>query len=178
MLVVIGLMALLVVLAVPALAAKPPSAPGQLSNPEQAKPPAPPGLANKPERLPKAAITVSGTIQETSGGQGWPVFTLQDGGTTYTLEAGPPWFYGDDHPLKNYVGQSVTVEGEAAEGSTEVDVDTVNGMALREPGRPPWAGGWRAVGESHPGWSQDKADRFNGDCWPPGHCKGTHPTED
>ena len=38
------------------------------------------------------------------------------------------------------------------------------------------------VGERHPGWSQEKADResarayekqvrFGLDCWPPGHCK-------
>jgi hypothetical protein len=47
-------------------------------------------------------------------------------------------------------------------------------VALREPGKPPWAGGWKVVGEKHPGWSQEKADRFKakfGDCFPPGQCK-------
>jgi hypothetical protein len=173
-----GLIALLVVLAVPALAAKPLPALVEASKLENAQPPAPPGLANKPEKAPKAPITVSGTVQETSGGHGWPVFTLQDSATTYMLEAGPPWFYGQDHPLKKYVGMSVTVVGEVAEGSTEIEVDTVDGTALREPGRPPWAGGWKVVGESHPGWSQDKADRFNGGCWPPGHCKGNSQTDE
>ena len=75
----------------------------------------------------------------------------------------------------------MTVTGEAAEGSTEVDVLTVNGTVIREPGKPPWAGGWKQVGENHPGWSAEKAARWAekaakqgqkfGDCWPPGHCK-------
>jgi hypothetical protein len=46
--------------------------------------------------------------------------------------------------------------------------------AVREAGKPPWAGGWRRVGERHPGWSQEKADRMKakfGDCFPPGQCK-------
>ncbi len=68
----------------------------------------------------------------------------------------------------------MTITGEQAAGSTEVDVLTVDGKALREPGKPPWAGGWKVVGERHPGWSQEKADRFKakfGDCFPPGQCK-------
>ena len=82
----------------------------------------------------------------------------------------------------------MTISG--SQRGDEVEVETVDGVALREPGRPPWAGGWKAVGSAHPGWSQDKADRWaqkqadkaargkgagpnaapNG-CWPPGHCK-------
>jgi hypothetical protein len=126
---------------------------------------------DKPE---KAPITISGTVEVATDENGNDSYTLTDGGTTYELEAGPPWFFGDNHPLKPYVGQSVTVEGEAAEGSTEVDVISVDGVALREPGKPPWAGGWKVVGELHPGWSQEKADRFEakfGDCFPPGQCK-------
>jgi hypothetical protein len=151
--------ALLGALAVPALAAKPSS---------------PPGQANKPGKVAKQPITISGTIQESSDADGHAAFSLQDGGTTYTLDGGPWWFYGDDHPLKGYVGQSVTVVGEVADGSTEVDVESVNGTPLRAAGKPPWAGGWKVVGERHPGWSQEKADRFAdkfGGCWPPGHCK-------
>jgi hypothetical protein len=177
MLAVIGLIALLVALAVPAFAAKPSSPLGQANEPA-AKPNSPPGQANKPDKASKAAITITGTIQESTGADGRAVFTLQDGGTTYTLDGGPSWFYGDDHPLKKYVGQTVTVAGEVADGSTEIEVETVEGTALREPGRPPWAGGWKVVGERHPGWSQDKADRFNVDCWPPGHCKADAQTED
>ena len=89
----------------------------------------------------------SGTIEVTTDENGNDTYTLADGGTTYTLEAGPPWFFRNNHPLKPYVGQSVTVDGEVAEGGTEVDVVAVNGTALREPGKPPWAGGWKVVGE-------------------------------
>ena len=42
--------------------------------------------------------------------------------------------------------------GEAEQGGTELDVDTVDGKAIRAPGKPPWAGGPWAVGPTHPGW--------------------------
>jgi hypothetical protein len=72
---------------------------------------------------------------------------------------GPPWWWGDDHPLKGLVGKTVTVAGERADGAADVDVFIVDGKTLREAGRPPWAGGWKAVGERHPGWAQWKADK-------------------
>ena len=137
-----------------------------------AKPSAPPGQAK--DKAEKTPITLHGTIQSSTDAEGETSYTLRDGGKTYMLEAGPKWFFGDNHPLKPYVGKSVTVEGEVAADSTEVDVRSVDGVALRGPGRPPWAGGWKRVGALHPGWSQDKADRFQaklGGCWPPGHCK-------
>ena len=154
----LGALALLMLLlAVPALAGKPSQPPGQAKD--------------KAERAP---ITLTGTIQVSTDADGKDTYTLQSGGKTYTLEAGPAWFFGDNYPLKPYVGKSVTVVGEVAEGSTEVDVESVDGTALRAPGKPPWAGGWRRVGNVHPGWSQEKADRFKakfGDCFPPGQCK-------
>lgn len=156
----IGILALLVAIALPALAAGPKSS-------------AAPGESNKPEKA-EVAITLNGTIDLATDADGKETYSLADGGTTYTLEAGPGWFFGDNYPLKPYVGQAVTVVGEVEEGSTEVDVETVNGTALRAPGKPPWAGGWKRVGPLHPGWSQEKADRFKakfGDCFPPGHCK-------
>ena len=162
------LVAILVALAVPVLAVKPTSPPGQADR------------ADKPDKPDKAAISISGAIQQSTDANGRAVFTLQHAGTTYTLESGPSWFYADEHPLSQYVGQVVTVAGETAAGSGEIDVETVDGTALREPGRPPWAGGWRVVGERHPGWSHAKADRHEADrheadCWPPGHCKrGAH----
>jgi hypothetical protein len=73
----------------------------------------------------------------------------------------------------------VTVTGETHTGSTDVDVLTVDGTVIREPGKPPWAGGWKVVASAHPGWSQEKADRFKakfGDCFPPGQCKKDAPT--
>lgn len=134
----------------------------------------PPGQANKPPKAEKSPIMLTGTIATTTDADGRASFTLQSGGTTYTLDGGPSWFYGGNHPLNAYVGLSVTLAGAVAAGSTEIDVESVNGNPLREPGKPPWAGGWKVVGQSHPGWSQQKADRFNakfGDCFPPGQCK-------
>ena len=126
------------------------------------------------EKVEKTPITLKGSIQTSTDADGGTSYTLTSGGTTYTLEAGPKWFHGDNHPLKPYVGKSVTVEGEIAAGSTEVDVVSVDGTALRAPGKPPWAGGWKKVGKLHPGWSQAKVDRFKarfGECFPPGQCK-------
>ena len=135
-----------------------------------------PVLATKPEGAGKdtSPITLNGTVELTTDADGREIYTLLDGGKTYTLEAGPAWFFGDHYPLKPYVGKQVTIEGEAAAGSTDVEVVSVDGTRLREAGKPPWAGGWRAVGAAHPGWSQAKADRMQakfGDCFPPGQCK-------
>ena len=136
-----------------------------------------PVLAAKPDKAAhaeKTPIKLTGTIQLATDADGHETYSLQSGGKTYTLEAGPAWFFGDKYPLKKFVGQSVTIDGEVAAGSTEVDVESVNGTALREPGKPPWAGGWKVVGAAHPGWSQEKADRMKakfGDCFPPGQCK-------
>jgi hypothetical protein len=134
-----------------------------------------PGKSKDKAKSPETAITLHGTIESSSGTDGETTYTLQDNGTTYTLEAGPRWFFDKGaYPLDPYVGKSVTVDGEVDAGGREVDVISIDGTALREPGKPPWAGGWKAVGEKHPGWSQDKADRFKakfGDCFPPGQCK-------
>ena len=155
----LGIVALLAMLAVPAFA----GGQGKGNAPGQAK-----------EKVPTTPITISGTIEVATDENGKDTYTLTDAGTTYTLSAGPPWFFGKNHPLEPFVGQSVTVDGELADGTTDVDVVAVDGTALREAGKPPWAGGWKVVGERHPGWSQDKADRFEakfGDCFPPGQCR-------
>jgi hypothetical protein len=158
--------ALLVVLAVSAMVAAPVLAAGG------GKDKAPGQNKDKVEKTP---ITLQGTIETATNGEGKKDYTLTDGGKTYRLEAGPRWFFDEGaYPLDKYVGQSVTIEGEIAAGSDEVEVISIDGTALREPGRPPWAGGWKAVGERHPGWSQEKADRMKakfGDCFPPGQCK-------
>ena len=157
----VAFLALLV--ALPVLAAESPE-PGSPGNSGKAK----------KEKVPKDPVTLSGTVESSTDSEGNTTYTISDGGTTYVLEGGPSWFYGDNHPLKQYVGDSVTVAGQKATDSNEVDVETVNGNALREGGKPPWAGGWKRVGEGHPGWSQEKADRFKakfGDCFPPGQCK-------
>ena len=139
------------------------------------------GQKERKDKAPEQEITLSGTVTTGTDADGETVYSMQSGGTTYVLEAGPKWFFGDDYPLKPFVGKNVTIVGEVAEGSTEVDVVSVDGTRLREPGKPPWAGGWKNVGERHPGWSEEKAARWAerqaakaarfGDCWPPGHCK-------
>jgi hypothetical protein len=149
------------------------------AQPEQGKPDN--GPKEKKDKAPELPVTLQGTVSAATDEDGNQRYELTSAGKTYQLDAGPPWFYGDDHPLKPFVGESVTVTGEAAEGSTEVDVLAVNGNAIREPGKPPWAGGWKRVGERHPGWSEEKAARWAekaakqqqkaDGCWPPGHCK-------
>ncbi|HXG25451.1 MAG TPA: hypothetical protein VNL94_01165 [Candidatus Binatia bacterium] len=129
--------------------------------------------AQQKEKVPSAPITISGTLERSTDAEGDTTYTLTDGGTTYVLEAGPKWFF-ETYPLEPYVGQDVTVEGEIEEGSNVVDVHRIDGNVIREAGKPPWAGGWKVVGERHPGWSQEKADRIRekfGDCFPPGQCK-------
>jgi hypothetical protein len=157
----------------PATPAAKPEATGKPDKPDQ-------GPKEKQDKAPEQSVTLQGTLSAGTDEDG-ATYELTSGGKTYQLEAGPPWYYGEDHPLKPFVGESVTVTGEAAEGSTEVDVQTVDGTVIREPGKPPWAGGWKRVGERHPGWSEEKAARWAekaakqqqkfGGCWPPGHCK-------
>jgi cytoskeletal protein RodZ len=106
----------------------------------------------KADKAPEVPVTVTGTVNQATDGKGRPTFTLTAGTTTWELSAGPPWFWGDKNPLAAYVGKSVTVAGEAEQGGTELDVDTVDGKAIRAPGKPPWAGGPWAVGPTHPGW--------------------------
>ena len=106
----------------------------------------------KGDKEPVVPVTVTGTVKQSTDGQGRPSFTLTAGATTWELSAGPPWYWGDKNPLAAYVGKSVTVAGEAEQGGTELDVDTVDGKAIRAPGKPPWAGGPWAVGPTHPGW--------------------------
>ena len=158
---VVALAVLVALVAIPAFAADPSAAPGK------------PGKAQK-DKVATSPITVTGTVGTSTDAEGETSYTLRSGGTTYTLEAGPSWFFGDKHPLKAFVGKSVTVSGDKAAGSNEIDVNTVDGTRIRAAGKPPWAGGWKRVGEGHPGWSKDKAERFKakfGDCFPPGQCK-------
>lgn len=186
-----GLVLLLAAVALPTLAAGPGASPGDAPavQPAQAEQPPDPGRGPKEKKakVAKAPITISGTVSATTDDNGRREYRMSSGGTSYLLDGGPSWFYGEDHPLEKHVGKSVTIVGEVAEGATEVDVVTVDGTALREPGRPPWAGGWQRVGADHPGWSQEKADRMAdklerrkakfGDCFPPGLCKQDEPAD-
>jgi hypothetical protein len=132
-----------------AATAAPAATPGKSARPDKAA---------KPEKGPETALTLKGTVQKTTDDKGRPSFTMTVDGKTWTISAGPPWFWGDKNPLAAFVGKSVTVAGTTRAGEAEVDVETVNGTALREPGKPPWAGGPWVVGKTHPGWKDWMAD--------------------
>ena len=146
-----------------------PAAPAASGSPDPSagtnKPEEKPGKGPKTEKGPKAEkvleapVTLQGAVGTRTDADGDTVYTLTANGTVYDLEVGPPWFWGDNHPLKGLVGKTVTVEGEQAEGSTTIEVRVADGKTLREPGKPPWAGGWKVQGEKHPGWAQWKVDK-------------------
>ena len=180
----VGVVALVALVAIPTLAATP--TPSPKAAPEASKAPGKsgdaPGKSKQKDKVAGVAVDLSGRIGTRTNAAGETEYTLTVGSTTYTIDAGPSWYWKDKNPLKAFVGKAVKVTGEQKQGTTEVEVDTVDGKALREPGKPPWAGGWKVVGKDHPGWSQEKADRwadkaadkqrrFGVDCWPPGHCK-------
>ena len=138
-------------IAIPVLAASPgPSSgpPGQAKPEKSAKP----DKAAKPAKGPEVAISLTGTITKGVDDKGRPTFTMTAQGKTWTLSAGPSWFWGDKNPLAAHLGKTVTVSGTQHQGDTEVDVETVDGVALRASGKPPWAGGPWVVGPTHPGW--------------------------
>jgi hypothetical protein len=146
---ILAVAGLMIVIALPVLAASP--SPSGGPGPKASHGP-------KGSEAPEVQVTITGQVGKTTDGKGRPTFTLTASGKTLRLEAGPPWFYtATNHPLLPFVGKTVTIVGE--QSGDEIDVTSVDGKAIRPPGRPPWAGGWKEVGKIHPGWSQDKADR-------------------
>ncbi len=148
---VVAAVATALAIAIPVMGAdpSPPTVP-----PGQTKPDKSP----KPAKTPEVALTVQGTVEQTTDADGRPTFTMTANGKTWELSAGPTWYWGDKNPLKAHVGQSVSVAGTYREGGTDLDVETIDGKALREPGKPPWAGGPWVVGKTHPGWKDWMAD--------------------
>lgn len=122
----------------------------------------PPGQTKDKTKAPAVAVTVSGTVVGTTDGRGRPSFELTAGGTTWELSAGPKWYWGTNNPLAAFVGKAVEVAGTHREGSTDLSVQTIDGTPIRAAGRPPWAGGPKAVGERHPGFKAWKARGGNG----------------
>ena len=121
-----------------------------------------PDKAAKPGKgaeAPEHPVKLTGIVGQPAGED---EFTLVVGITVYRLSVGPPWWWGDASPLAAVKGKVVTIDGEQAEGSDEVDVLAIDGKVVREPGRPPWAGGWKVVGSKHPGWAQWKVDKLAG----------------
>jgi hypothetical protein len=156
-LVVGGAMVAALAIAIPVVGADPSPSAGP---PGQTKPHKSPN-PNKPDKAakgPEVAVTVTGTVTKGTDDKGRPTYSVTAGGKTWQLSAGPSWYWGDRNPLDAYVGKSVSIAGSAHAGGTELDVETIDGKALREGGKPPWAGGPWVVGESHPGWKPWMAD--------------------
>ena len=148
-------------IAIPVLAASPsPSGPAASSpSPSHAPDKSPKaGKSPKADKGPEIATSVVGTVTAGKDADGRPSYTITANGKTWTLSAGPAWFWGDKNPLAAFVGKSVTVAGTTHDGDTELDVKTIDGTAIREPGKPPWAGGPWVVGPTHPGWKPWMAD--------------------
>jgi hypothetical protein len=165
-LVVLALAVLAVVAAValPALAASP--APSGAATPGDQ-----PGKGPKGSHEPEVAVTLRGVVGTTTDAEGAAGYTLTVDGTVLKLEAGPPWFWGEKHPLQAVVGKTVTITGERS--GDEVDVATIDGTAIRQPGRPPWAGGPKGQGKADKFAAKAKAMGVS--CWPPGWCKSPAP---
>jgi hypothetical protein len=117
--------------------------------------------AAKPDKshAPETPVTLHGRVTKSTDADGHDAYTLSAGGATYKLSVGPPWFWGDRNPLDAYVGKDVTVDGDREGTDGDVDVNTVDGKVIREPGKPPWAGGPKVVGPAHPGYKAWKAAR-------------------
>ena len=171
-----GLIALAVAIPVFAASPSPSSAPSDGAKPEKSSKPT---KAAKPDKAPEVAITLTGTVTTGKDDKGRPTFTMTAQGKTWTLSDGPSWFWGDKNPLAAYAGKSVTVVGTQEQGGTEVDVETVDGKALRAPGKPPWAGGPWVVGPTHPGWKSwmagSKPGKAHGNATAPGQLKKASP---
>jgi hypothetical protein len=116
----------------------------------------------KADKGPEIARTLTGTVASETDEKGRVGYTMTVGGVTWELSAGPKWFWGANNPLAAYVGQSVEVTGTYHAGKNDLDVATINGKALRAAGKPPWAGGPKAVGSSHPGWKDGKTNKGQG----------------
>ena len=153
LLVVAGaLVALLLIAVVPTLGADD-SSPAHASSGKTDKP----GNGKGPREA-GIAVTVTGTVQAGKNEKGRPTYTLTAGGRTWTLSAGRSWFAGANDALKNVAGKSVEIKGTHTPDSTELDVESIDGVAVRAAGKPAWAGGPWTVGASHPGWKDWMAD--------------------
>ena len=138
---VVALVAVLGI-AIPALGAGPSASPGASGH---AKDP-------KASKGPEIALTLTGTVAKSTDAKGRPTFTMTVAGVTWELSAGPKWYWLDKNPLAAYVGKSVKVAGSYHAGKNKLHVETVDGKAIRAPGKPPWAGGPKKLGKIHPGF--------------------------
>ena len=136
-------------------------------------------LAQEPSESADDAATsksTTGTVVAVVDEDGNTGYFLDVDGTLVELSYGPSWFWGEDNPLQALVGIADTVIGgqlrdgapnehasdtakENAAKAPALKVRSINGSE-RDKGKPPWAGGPKAVGEAHPGyegWSKGQA---------------------
>ncbi len=128
----------------------------------------------KPEKAPKGpeiARTMSGKVATATDAKGRATYTMTVDGVVWELSAGPKWFWGGNNPLAAYVGKTVQVTGTHREGTTDLAVATVDGRALPAAGKPPWAGGPKVVGSTHPGWKDGNPGKGHGRGNAPGQNK-------
>lgn len=125
----------------------------------------------QPAKTPEIATSLIGAVASSEDAKGRATFTMTVGGVIWELSAGPKWFWGANNPLAAFVGKTVEVTGTYHAGETELDVDTIDGKALRAPGKPPWAGGPKVVGKTHPGWKDGKPGKGHGREHAPGQNK-------
>ena len=145
--------------------AAPSAAPKSAATPEPAK-------ATGTPDADEVVTTLSGVLSTKADADGDVDYYIGD----VRLSVGPPWFWGDKHPLTGLVGKTITVTGhmetgnpakakanaKAKDNGPEFEVLTVNGTTVREPGKPPWAGGPKVVGPSHPGYAGWSKNHGNG----------------
>ena len=130
---------------------------------DEAKP-AKPDKAKAHDDEAESDVSVTGKVAAKADADGEPGYTLTSGTTVHTLDAGPPWYWGDHNPLAAVRRQDR--HGRRRAGDRQRRARCPVGRRQRHPGhgKPPWAGGWKVVGKIHPGWSQEKSDR-----WPAKH---------
>ena len=92
-----------------------------------------------PPPCPETLVTVHGTIGTMVCANEYNF--LADDGAAYILDCGPPWY-----KVVTLDPGAATVSGELEKSNTEIGVYKVtydNGkeVVVRDPGKPPWAGG-------------------------------------
>ena len=131
----VALLALVALIALPALAADRPSD-------RSIEGVGPPAASAKPDKSPKPAkaakpkgdpVTVSGTVGTRTDADGRTEYTLTSGSTVVVLDAGPTWFYGDDHPLAGKVGDRAGAGRRAVAATSSAQVAWSG-----------WGAGWRS----------------------------------
>ncbi len=105
--------------------------------------------ASGPE-VAEAISEQTGTVAVQAEADGTTAYVLQTATGTLVLDIGPPRYWGDANPLVPLVGTSVTMTGVQETGSDHFAVFTIGDQVIRGPGRPPWAGGAKADGQTGP----------------------------